>query len=234
MNYFIEKNGLEEFGKDKIRKVPMNPANLVKHSQYQYDTDNSIGVDINFNDFEEIFPLEVGDCIFAEIMPDDTLYRGLWALSGDSLGYKFDIELVDAIDVWAAHCLGNEVCEVPKSGATLAFDMGECIGDATSVALSESETCAGWLENRNVNALQSKIFPIAAQFIAGANHAQYIRLKVTEVPADDEDDCDRCGLPCIQIGAVVDKLCVKSDLISNKCRVCQQSTCQDEDCNDKC
>ena len=246
-DFFVFAGGNYKQGVDdgEIRK-PLNPMELqvihrdpdLPHSQL----DNAITGHFHMSKYDMLDPLAVDDQIYIAIVPDATVYRGMWFLPQDSYpGLTFDAELVDATEVHALYCAKSPTSTAKVYGPTLELDLNHGLGDATCDAITKSELWGTPTSDyRDPDAFQGGLF--TDPFLAGLHKAMYLRLTVTAVPsaAPSTSNCNGCsgeiGLPYMQWGLIIDDIGVLKQQIADYCNCTLKfcAGCGEKPCDDNC
>jgi hypothetical protein len=246
-DYYLFDGGNYKRGIDDghIRK-PLNPAELqvvhrdpdVPHTQL----DNAITGQFHMDKFDNMLSkLAVDDAIYLAILPDATVYRGLWFLPQTSYpDLDFEAQLVDATEVHGLYCEGKPTTTATTYGPKLDVTLDAGLGDATCDAISKQDLWGGELTDyRNPAAFQGGLFE--DQFLAGLHKAMYLRLTITSVPASPvAKNCKSCkestGMPLLQWGVIIDDIGVFKQFIADYCN-CEKKFCAgcgEKPCDDNC
>lgn len=218
---FLFNGGTYKYNVDDGRlRVPLTLPEIdsvVYDPEHPADTDNSIGTEINLNQYKDILcDLAVGDKIFIGLVPDAVLVRGLWNLTFKGVdGFTGDLSLVMATDVLADIEAGSDGSAAADAITAMSIDFADYIGDAPCDAVTTSNL--PWMADyddesiRNPDALTASI--LETPVFLKLRQACYIVLTVTALPTTDAADsacCNNCNAvtyPHFQAGVIYDRLC---------------------------
>lgn len=200
---------------------------IVYDPEVPNDTDNSIGTEINLNQYSDILcDLAAGDQIFIGLVPDATLIRGIWSLTFQGVeGFAGDIDLVKCTDVLddieadgdgsaAAMYLGTHAIPLDKTLGNPPCGMGVVAAELPWIAGDDGYEST---EVRDPEAFAATVIEPTYLLL---REACYIRLTVTAIPEEADTDSDCClsctevTYPHFQVGITYDRTC--ADKLRNR------------------
>ena len=233
-------------------RAPLNCAEA-QHVVYDpeipgRDAPNAFGDTLFLQKYADLFKnVQVDDYFYLYLMPGAIRYTSFWVASDVAVaGFKVEFDVVDACDIYTAISCDGDTAEVEPLADPIEHDfecgLGHAIKDAVELANFE---CKYGIENEN-NPKWSKFRkPEAFQFVDLSDPvlknlgAGYLRMKIVELPAELNLDCNACsdfsGWPRIQFGLLGQATCFRPNEILPHC-VCHSVICAgcEQPCEEEC